>query len=77
MIVNKSLLLVYNNNNEMKSSQLLKILKEDGWYVVRQKGSHKIMAHPTKPGTFPFPDHGSAEIGKGLENAILKQAGLK
>jgi len=35
------------------------------------------MAHPTKNGSFPFPDHGSKEIGKGLASAILKQAGLK
>jgi len=61
----------------MKSSELLRKLLRDGWYVVRQEGSHKIMAHPTKSGTFPFPDHGSKEIGKGLASAILKQAGLK
>jgi predicted RNA binding protein YcfA (HicA-like mRNA interferase family) len=35
------------------------------------------MVHPTKTNTLIVPDHGSAEVGKGLENAILKQAGLK
>ncbi|MEI6594188.1 MAG: type II toxin-antitoxin system HicA family toxin [Bacteroidota bacterium] len=29
----------------MKSSQLIKILKNDGWYVIRQSGSHMMMKH--------------------------------
>ncbi|MEO6978808.1 MAG: type II toxin-antitoxin system HicA family toxin [Mucilaginibacter sp.] len=61
----------------MKSSELLRKILKDGWYVIRQEGSHKIMAHPVKKGSFPFPDHGSKEIGKGLAAKILKQAGIK
>lgn len=61
----------------MKCSQLLKMLTEDGWYCIRQQGSHKIMVHSKKEGSFPFPNHGSKEIGKGLTQRILKQAGLK
>lgn len=30
-----------------------------------------------KPGQLVVPDHGSSEVGKGLENKILKAAGLK
>jgi len=45
--------------------------------VVRQSGSHMIMEHPTKEGTVVFPNHGSKELGKGLEKVIRKQAGLK
>ena len=63
----------------MKCSQLLKLLKEAGWFVAREgKGSHKILEHNDHPGrTIVFPDHGSAEIGKGLAEKIKKQAGLK
>ncbi len=61
----------------MKSSQLIKILKNDGWYVIRQSGSHMMMKHLLKSGQFVVPDHGSSEVGKGLENKILKAAGLK
>lgn len=61
----------------MKSSALLRILNRDGWVTKRQKGSHLIMTHPTKQGVLVVPDHGAAEVGKGLENSILKQAGLK
>jgi predicted RNA binding protein YcfA (HicA-like mRNA interferase family) len=61
----------------MKSSELLKILSRDGWVATRQKGSHIVLVHPTKKGPIIFPNHGSAEVGKGLESKILKQAGLK
>ena len=35
------------------------------------------MKHDTKPGFIVFPNHGSQEVGKGLENKVLKDAGLK
>ena len=61
----------------MKCSELYKILTKDGWYSVSQKGSHVKMRHETKNGTIIFPNHGSQEMGKGLENKILKDAGIK
>jgi predicted RNA binding protein YcfA (HicA-like mRNA interferase family) len=61
----------------MKCSERCKILTKDGWYAVSQKGSHVKMRHKTKKGTLIFPNHGSQEIGKGLENKILKDAGIK
>jgi mRNA interferase HicA len=35
------------------------------------------MIHPEKEGFLIIPNHGSNEIGKGLEKKIKKQAGLK
>jgi len=35
------------------------------------------MKHETKDGIIIFPNHGSSEIGKGLEKKILKDAGIK
>ena len=61
----------------MKSSQLLKMLKKDGWYAISQSGSHMKLIHDSKEGIIIFPSHGSKEVGKGLEMAIKKQAGLK
>jgi predicted RNA binding protein YcfA (HicA-like mRNA interferase family) len=61
----------------MKCSDLIRKLKRDGWYVVRQSGSHIIMEHATKSGSLVVPDHGSDEMGKGLASKILKQAGIK
>ncbi len=33
-----------------------------------------IMAHPTKKGQIVCPNHGSQEVGKGLEKKIKKDA---
>jgi mRNA interferase HicA len=64
-------------NAFMKCSELLKMLKKDGWYTVSQKGSHMKLHHPHKKNMIIFPNHGSQELGKGTENKILKDAGLK
>jgi predicted RNA binding protein YcfA (HicA-like mRNA interferase family) len=61
----------------MKSSELLRLLKRDGWFEVRQKGSHILMRHPVKPDTIPVPFHSSKEMPKGTLRQILKMAGIK
>jgi predicted RNA binding protein YcfA (HicA-like mRNA interferase family) len=60
----------------VKYSELIRILKKDGWIVIRQSGSHLIMKHPLKKGQINCPNHGSKEIGKGLAIKILKESGL-
>ena len=50
------------------------MLKKDGWYQVRQTGSHRIFKHPFKKATIPIPDHGKKDIKIGTLKAILKQA---
>jgi predicted RNA binding protein YcfA (HicA-like mRNA interferase family) len=61
----------------VKYSEFIRTLKRNGWYEVRQSGSHVIMEHPDKENHITVPDHGSKEIGKGLQIKIMKQAGLK
>ena len=61
----------------MKCSELLRIQKKNGWYVISQKGSHLKLAHADKTNRIIFPDHISHEMGKGLEMRILKKDGLK
>ncbi|MBS3771175.1 MAG: type II toxin-antitoxin system HicA family toxin [Bacteroidales bacterium] len=61
----------------MKCSELLRLLKREGWYPVSQRGSHVKLKHDNKPGEIIFPNHGSQELGKGLELKIKKDAGLK
>jgi predicted RNA binding protein YcfA (HicA-like mRNA interferase family) len=61
----------------MKCSELYRILTKDGWYPVTQKGSHIKMRHDIKPGVVIMPNHGSQEVGRGLELKILKDAGLR
>ncbi len=61
----------------MKCSEVYKILLKRGWYVVSQKGSHVKMKHDQSKTVIIFPNHGSAELGKGLEKKILKQSEIK
>lgn len=60
----------------MKSSLLIKMIEEDGWYVVRTKGSHHHFKHPTKKGLVTIP-HPKKDVPPGTANSILKQAGLQ
>jgi predicted RNA binding protein YcfA (HicA-like mRNA interferase family) len=62
----------------MKVKEIIRLIEEDGWRFDRQKGSHKVYVHPTKPGHVVIPDHGkNADIKKGTEYNILRHAGLK
>ena len=61
----------------MKCSDLYRKMTKEGWFAVSQKGSHIKMRHETKEGVIIFPNHGSQELGKGLENKILKDAGIR
>ncbi|MDG1260313.1 MAG: type II toxin-antitoxin system HicA family toxin [Flavobacteriales bacterium] len=60
----------------MKCSEALRLLRKDGWEIVSQKGSHLKLKHPSKDGVLIFPNHGSRELGKGLQRKLFKQAGL-
>lgn len=55
--------------------KLIKVLEEDGFRVVRQKGSHIIMMD-AKKNRIVIPMHPGKDIKPGLTRAILKEAGL-
>jgi predicted RNA binding protein YcfA (HicA-like mRNA interferase family) len=55
---------------------LVRAVKDAGWYEDRVAGSHHIFKHATKPGHLSVP-HPKKDLGKGLVEKILKQAGLK
>ncbi len=61
----------------VKYSELFRALKKEGWYIIRQKGSHVLMQHPKRRGQLSVPFHAGKEVKKGLLNSILKQAGIK
>ena len=61
----------------MKSSEFYRLLIKDGWFPVSQSGSHIKMKHDKKSGIIVSPNHGSQEVGKGLEKRLRKDAGLK
>lgn len=60
----------------MQSAELIKRLQADGWTLRGGKGSHHVFVHPAKPGHISVP-HPRKDLGVGLVNKLLKQAGLK
>jgi predicted RNA binding protein YcfA (HicA-like mRNA interferase family) len=58
------------------SRELLKLLNSDGWVVVRIKGSHHQLKHPTKKGTVTIP-HPKKDLPRKTFESILKQAGIE
>lgn len=60
----------------MTPREILKYLKENGFEEVGQNGSRKKMRNQKNGKTVIVPYHSKA-MKKGLEQAILKQAGLK
>jgi len=59
----------------MSSSDILRLLRDDGWQVVRQKGSHIQLRHPSKPGRVTVP-HPNKNVPVGTLKSIEKQSGL-
>lgn len=60
----------------MTSNDLIKMLKKDGWELVRVVGSHHHFKHKSKKGIVTVP-HPRKDLPIKTLNSILKQAGLK
>lgn len=57
------------------SKEIIKILKDDGWYEVHCVGDHHQFKHPTKPGKVTI-THPVKDIPIRLLKSIEKQSGL-
>lgn len=62
--------------HNMNSKEIIKQLEKDGWSLRGTKGSHHVYTHPEKSGHISVP-HPKKDLGIGLTNKLLKQAGLK
>jgi predicted RNA binding protein YcfA (HicA-like mRNA interferase family) len=60
----------------MNSKELIKVLEKDGWVLRGSKGSHHVFNHPHKAGHITVP-HPKKDLGIGLVQKLLKQAGMK
>jgi len=60
----------------MKVREILRILKNDGWFLVVTDGSHRQFKHPTKPGRATVSGHPGDEIHPKTLKSILSQAEL-
>ena len=60
----------------MTPKEMINLLKKNGFQEISQNGSHVKMENPENKRTVIVPYH-SKDLKKGLEQALLKQAGLK
>ena len=61
----------------MKVSAIIKLLKDNGWYQVRQRGSHRQYKNDSIKVLVTIAGKMSDEIDKGTLNSIYKQSGIK
>ena len=57
----------------MKVSDVLRLLQEDGWFLVATRGSHRQFKHSVKSGRVIIPGKPSDDLAPGTHSTILKQ----
>jgi len=60
----------------MKFRDLIRILRDEGWYLACTRGSHQQYRHPVKPGLVTVAGSGNDDIAPRTLKSILTQAGL-
>jgi predicted RNA binding protein YcfA (HicA-like mRNA interferase family) len=63
--------------SDMKVREAIKLIEDDGWFLVRTRGSHRQYKHAQKPGLVTIAGKPSDELAPGTKNSIFKQAALK
>jgi predicted RNA binding protein YcfA (HicA-like mRNA interferase family) len=61
----------------MKVREILRLLRDDGWFSVATRGSHIQLKHASKPGRVTVAGHLNDDLAPGTLKSILVQAGLK
>jgi predicted RNA binding protein YcfA (HicA-like mRNA interferase family) len=59
----------------MRSAEIIRILKNDGWYVCNIRGSHHQFKHPSKSGKVTVL-HPKSDMPTGTAQSIFRQAGI-
>ncbi|MEX2238668.1 MAG: type II toxin-antitoxin system HicA family toxin [Dehalococcoidia bacterium] len=60
----------------LTSDELLRALRQEGWYVSRQSGSHAVLKNALRPGRVVVPRHKGKTLKAGTLSAILEQANI-
>ena len=63
--------------NKLKVNEVLKKLRDDGWYQIDQKGSHRQFKHLTKKGKVTVNGKPGETLEQFILNNIFKQAGWR
>jgi len=61
----------------MKVRDVIKLIENDGWYLIRARGSHQQYKHAVKSGRVTIAGHPGDDLAPGTLNSILKQAQIE
>lgn len=61
----------------MKVRDAIRLIEQDGWFLVATRGSHRQYKHPSKPGRVTVAGKPSDYLAPGTLNNLLKQAQLR
>ena len=61
----------------MKVREIIRLIENEGWYLVAQSGSHRQYEHSVKPGKVTIAGKAGADVPRGTAANILRQAGLR
>ncbi len=61
----------------IKIREAIRLIENDGWRLVRTRGSHRQFHHPAQPGTVTIAGALGQDLHPKTLGSILKQAGLK
>lgn len=60
----------------VKVRDVIRLVEQDGWYFVGQRGSHRQYRHRSKPGKVTVAGKPSDEMAAGTLGSIFRQAGI-
>jgi predicted RNA binding protein YcfA (HicA-like mRNA interferase family) len=61
----------------MKVRDVIRLIEQEGWFLVATRGSHRQYKHASKPGRVTIAGKPSDDMAPGTLNGVRKQAGLK
>ena len=70
------MLLLQGEIDIMKIHELIKLLKDNGCYILKHGKRHDIWVSPKTEQRIIIPRHGSQEVPKGTEHDIKRKAGI-
>ena len=61
----------------MKIRDVIRLIEDDGWYLVATKGSHRQYKHTKKVGRVTIAGHLNDDLAPGTLNSVFKQAQIR
>lgn len=70
------IIIIVKGGSYLKVSELIKLLKKNGCYLIRHGKKHDIWFSPITKKQFPVPRHPSQDIKSGTLSSIKDAAGI-